>query len=56
MNEWQKAALARIASKTPAIILEASQDFVTSELEYNPVLRQDYMLLVSSELVSLISH
>ncbi|KAG8958845.1 phosphatidylinositol-4- kinase, partial [Tulasnella sp. 425] len=43
INEWQKAALARIAAKTPAIILESSQDFVTSELEYNPVLRQDYL-------------
>ncbi|KAG9016282.1 phosphatidylinositol-4- kinase [Tulasnella sp. 427] len=43
INEWQKAALARIAAKTPPIILETSQDFVTSELEYNPVLRQDYL-------------
>lgn len=43
INEWQKAAIARIAAKTPAIILESSQDFVTSELEYNPVLRQDYL-------------
>ncbi|KAG8904073.1 phosphatidylinositol-4- kinase [Tulasnella sp. 403] len=43
MNDWQRAALARIATKTPPIVHEASQDFVTSELEYNPVLRQDYM-------------
>ncbi|KAG8934422.1 phosphatidylinositol-4- kinase [Tulasnella sp. 417] len=43
INEWQRAALARIAAKTPPIILESSQDFVTSELEYNPVLRQDYL-------------
>lgn len=47
INEWQRAALTRIATKTPPIVLEASQDFVTSEVEYNPVLRQDYMQLVS---------
>lgn len=46
INEWQKAALARIATKTPSMLLESAQDFITSELEYNPVLRQDYMQMV----------
>lgn len=46
MNEWQRAALARIAAKTPPIVLERAPDYVTSDLEYNPVLRQDYMNIV----------
>lgn len=46
MNEWQRAALARIASKTPPIVLERAADYVTSDLEYNPVLRQEYMQMV----------
>ncbi|KAG9010494.1 phosphatidylinositol-4- kinase [Tulasnella sp. JGI-2019a] len=43
MNDWQRAALTRIASKTPAIVQESAADYVTSDLEYNPVLRQDYL-------------
>ncbi|KAG8880085.1 phosphatidylinositol-4- kinase [Tulasnella sp. 332] len=43
MNDWQRAALTRIASKTPPIVQESAADYVTSDLEYNPVLRQDYM-------------
>ena len=40
--EWQVAALARIASKTPKIVLEDIHDAV-SELEYNTVIRHDYV-------------
>jgi hypothetical protein len=43
LNEWQRAALARIATKTPPLVIESAHDYVTSDLEYNPVLRQDYL-------------
>jgi phosphatidylinositol 4-kinase A len=43
MTEWHIAALIRIAEKTPPIVLEEAHDFITAELEYNPVLRQDYV-------------
>ncbi|KAH8117021.1 hypothetical protein DFH11DRAFT_1687803 [Phellopilus nigrolimitatus] len=40
--EWQVAALTRIAIKTPSIVLEEVPDFVTSNLEYNTIIRQEY--------------
>ncbi|ESK94184.1 phosphatidylinositol 4-kinase [Moniliophthora roreri MCA 2997] len=40
--EWQRPALARIAAKTPAIVMEESHDFVASDVEYSSVIRQDY--------------
>lgn len=40
--EWQKPALARIAAKTPSMVLEESQDSVASDVEYNSVIRQEY--------------
>jgi phosphatidylinositol 4-kinase len=39
---WRKPALARIASKTPSMVLEEAHDGVASEVEYNSVLRQEY--------------
>ncbi|ODN73286.1 hypothetical protein L202_07835 [Cryptococcus amylolentus CBS 6039] len=39
-HEWD--ALGLIAEKTPALVLESSNDFVASELEYNSVLRKDF--------------
>ncbi|KAJ9125427.1 hypothetical protein QFC22_000388 [Naganishia vaughanmartiniae] len=42
VNESGRAALRRIASKTPALILEKDKDYVNSGLEYNPVFRRDY--------------
>ena len=42
INQWQRAALSRIATKTPTLVLEQAHDYATSDLEYNPVLRQDY--------------
>lgn len=45
--EWQKPALARIAAKTPATVLEESQDSVASDVEYNSVIRQEYASTVS---------
>lgn len=41
--EWQKPALARIAVKTPPIVLEAAHDTIVSDLEYNPVIRKEYV-------------
>ncbi|KAL0581133.1 Phosphatidylinositol 4-kinase stt4 [Marasmius crinis-equi] len=38
--EWQRHALARIAAKTPATVLEVES--VTSDVEYNAVIKQDY--------------
>ena len=40
--EWQVFALTRIAAKTPSIVPEDGPDFVTSNLEYNTVIRQEY--------------
>jgi phosphatidylinositol 4-kinase len=48
VNESGQAALRRIASKTPALILEKDKDYVNSGLEYNPVFRRDYTHTVSS--------
>lgn len=47
-SEWQMAALTRIAMKTPPIVLEEVPDFVTSKLEYNTVVRQEYAQTVSA--------
>ncbi|KAJ3814722.1 hypothetical protein F5876DRAFT_72711 [Lentinula aff. lateritia] len=47
--DWQKPALARIALKTPAIVMEESHDSVASDVEYNSVIRQDYAHTVISK-------
>lgn len=39
---WKRPAMARIAAKTPAMVLEESQDAVASDVEYNSVIRQEY--------------
>lgn len=46
-TDWQLGALTRIASKTPHIVLEEIQDYVTSDLEYNAVIRQEFAHTVS---------
>ncbi|QRV86070.1 phosphatidylinositol 3- and 4-kinase [Ceratobasidium sp. AG-Ba] len=43
INEWQYAAMARIAAKTPSIVLEEVTDYLTNAIEYNPVFRNDFM-------------
>jgi phosphatidylinositol 4-kinase len=45
--EWQRPALARIAAKTPYIVLEEAHDSISNELEYNTVIRQEYAQSVS---------
>lgn len=42
-TDWQVAALTRIAIKTPHIVLEEVTDFVTSNLEYNTIIRQEFV-------------
>ncbi|EPS96826.1 hypothetical protein FOMPIDRAFT_1052946 [Fomitopsis schrenkii] len=46
--DWQQPALARIAMKTPPLILEEAQDTIVSDLEYNTVIRQEYIDTVIS--------
>ncbi|KAG8721515.1 phosphatidylinositol-4- kinase [Ceratobasidium sp. 394] len=43
INEWQYAAMARIAAKTPPVVLEEVADYLTNAIEYNPVFRNDFM-------------
>lgn len=45
--EWQQPALARIAAKTPPMILEEAYDSIASDLQYNSVIRQEYARTVS---------
>lgn len=52
--EWQLASLTRIAAKTPALVLEDVPDFVSRNLEYNTVIRQEYAQKVTI-LLSIIS-
>lgn len=46
-SDWQVAALSRIAAKTPALVVEEIPDFLTSNLEYNTIIRQEYAQTVS---------
>ena len=41
--EWRQPALARIAARTPPIVLEEAHDKIMSDLEYNTVIRQEYV-------------
>ncbi|PCH37888.1 atypical/PIKK/PI4K protein kinase [Wolfiporia cocos MD-104 SS10] len=47
--DWQQPALARIAIKTPSIVLEGAHDTIVSDLEYNTVIRQEYIETVISK-------
>ena len=47
MNEWKNAGLARIAAKTPVFVAEEALDYLSSNLEYNRVLRKNYVEHVS---------
>lgn len=51
----QRAALERIALKTPALVLESAADYVESDLEYNSILRKDYAHVVLSKQRSLLT-
>lgn len=47
MTDSSRAALSRIAAKTPALVLEGEKDYVSSTLEYNSVFRRAYAQAVS---------
>ncbi|KAH9852668.1 atypical/PIKK/PI4K protein kinase [Lenzites betulinus] len=46
--DWRQPALARIAAHTPPIVLEEAHDTIVSDLEYNTVIRQEYVETVIS--------
>lgn len=46
--DWRQPALARIAARTPPIVLEEAHDTIVSDLEYNTVIRQEYVETVIS--------
>lgn len=48
LKDWHLAALERIAFKTPALVLESAHDYVSSDLEYNSILRKDFAPVVLS--------
>ncbi|KAK2466763.1 hypothetical protein APHAL10511_001021 [Amanita phalloides] len=41
--EWLKPALSRIACKTPSLVIEESHELVASDVEFNFVIRQEYV-------------
>ncbi|EPQ57891.1 hypothetical protein GLOTRDRAFT_114478 [Gloeophyllum trabeum ATCC 11539] len=47
--DWLKPALTRIAMKTPILVLEDAHDLLTSDIEYNSVIRQEYAEAVISK-------
>jgi len=46
--DWLRAALARIALKTPSMVIEESLDAMASDVEYNSIIRRDYAHTVPS--------
>ncbi|KAL1668533.1 hypothetical protein GGF50DRAFT_96468 [Schizophyllum commune] len=54
--QWLRPALARIAAKTPALVIEESHDSVASDVEYNSVIRQEYAHTVINLHRNLLTH
>lgn len=48
--DWQLPALARIAAKTPSMVMEEPNDSIASDVEYNSVIRQEYASTVCSNI------
>ncbi|KAK8853241.1 hypothetical protein IAR55_003943 [Kwoniella newhampshirensis] len=48
LSDHERNALGVIAEKTPALVLESSNDYVASDLEYNSILRKDFAATVQS--------
>lgn len=44
LTDWQRAALSRIAIKTPPLVIEDMSDYASSALEYNSVIRHEYAI------------
>ena len=42
-TSWQRASLRRIAAKTPCLVRGAAADYMQNDLEYNSVLRKDFV-------------
>lgn len=55
-TEWRRPALSRIATKTPAIVLEDANDFLVSDVEYNSCIRLEYAHSVSSHATFFLYH
>lgn len=55
LTDWHVAALDRIALKTPALILESTADYVSSDLEYNSILRKEFSEVVLNKRRSALS-
>lgn len=51
--DWLRPALSRIATKTPSMVVEESHDAAASDVEYSPVIRQEYANTVSNASVTL---
>ncbi|EFI28353.1 atypical/PIKK/PI4K protein kinase [Coprinopsis cinerea okayama7 len=47
--DWLRPALARIALKTPSMVVEESLDAIASDVEYNSVIRQEFAQTVISK-------
>jgi len=50
--DWLKPALGKVAIKTPPLVLEDASDNVASDVEYNSILRQEYVNTVSRPHIS----
>lgn len=55
LSEYETSALAIIAVKTPALVLENATDFVHSDLEYNTVLRKDFASSIHTKMKNLLA-
>ncbi|KAF6763882.1 atypical/PIKK/PI4K protein kinase [Ephemerocybe angulata] len=53
--DWLQPALARIALKTPSMVVEESLDAMASDVEYNSIIRQEYANTVVSKHRSLLA-
>jgi phosphatidylinositol 4-kinase len=49
VDDSARQALKRIASRTPALLLETERDYVASSLEYNSILRRNYAAAVRAK-------
>lgn len=51
VTEWQRGILIRIAKETPGLLKGVGNDFIETELNYNPLLKgKDYILVSLSDL------
>ena len=53
--DWRQPALSRIAARTPSIVLEEAHDTIVSDLDYNTVIRQEYVETVIAKTRALLT-